>query len=51
MHLLLGSMLIREGNYEHAIELLNHANEAIPFRQGPHLVVISLVRKFSLAVL
>jgi hypothetical protein len=43
MLLLLGSISISKGDNEHAIELFERAQEVIPFRQSPHLVVISLV--------
>jgi len=42
MLLLLGSISMRRDN-ERAIELFKRAQEAIPFGQGPYLVVISLV--------
>ena len=35
---------MKVGNNKRAIELFKHAQEAIPFQQVPHLVVISLVR-------
>ena len=35
---------MKAGNNKRAIELFKHAQEAIPFQQVPHLVVISLVR-------
>ena len=43
LHLLLGSILMKGGDNKRAIELFSHAQEAIPFQQGPHLAVISLV--------
>ena len=43
MCLLLGSSLMRDRDNKRAIELFKHAEEAIPFQQGPHLAVISLV--------
>ena len=43
MFLILGSISISKGDNERAIELFQRAQEVIPFRQSPHLVVISLV--------
>lgn len=40
MLFLLGSM---EGDHNRAIEMFKRAQEAIPFRPSPYLVVISLV--------
>ena len=44
MTLLLGDMLLNNGDYDQAMELLVRARDAIPFQSGPHLVLISLVR-------
>ena len=43
MHFLLGRLSMREGDNKRAIELFKRAQEAIPFREGPAQVVISLV--------
>ena len=43
MYFLLGSMSMREGDNKRAIGLFKRAQEAIPFREGPAQVVISLV--------
>jgi len=43
MLLLLGGISMRGGENERAMEFFKHAQEAIPFRQSPYLVVISLV--------
>ncbi|KAF8556859.1 hypothetical protein OG21DRAFT_1482770 [Imleria badia] len=43
MYMLLGNMSMREGNNERAIDLFKRMQEAAPFQQGPHLVVISLM--------
>ncbi|KAF8546332.1 hypothetical protein OG21DRAFT_1502001 [Imleria badia] len=43
MFLKLGTVLMRRGDNERATELLNRAQEAIPFRQSPPLVLISLL--------
>ena len=43
MLLLLGSISMRRGDNERAIDLFKRAQEAILFGQGPYLVVISLV--------
>ncbi|KAF8556862.1 hypothetical protein OG21DRAFT_1495255 [Imleria badia] len=43
MLLQLGIMSMRGGDNERAIESFNRAQEAIPFRQGPPLVFISLI--------
>ncbi|KAF8556850.1 hypothetical protein OG21DRAFT_1482764 [Imleria badia] len=43
MFLLLGSISMREGNNERAIDLFKRAQEAVPFQEGPHLVVITLM--------
>ncbi|KAI9569842.1 hypothetical protein HD554DRAFT_2327801 [Boletus coccyginus] len=44
MLLLLGSISMKRGDNEQAIESLKRAQEAIPFRHGPHLVVVSLLQ-------
>ena len=46
MFLLLGSISMRGGNNERAIELFKRAEETIPFQQCPYLVAISLVSYF-----
>ncbi|KAN0084081.1 hypothetical protein V8E55_007585 [Tylopilus felleus] len=43
MYFLLGSMSMREGDNKRAIGLFKRAQEAIPFREGPAQVVISLL--------
>ncbi|KAI9569843.1 hypothetical protein HD554DRAFT_2327802 [Boletus coccyginus] len=43
MLLLLGGISMKRGENERAIELFKRAQEAIPFRQSPYLVVISLI--------
>ncbi|KAF8554954.1 hypothetical protein OG21DRAFT_1439363 [Imleria badia] len=43
MSLLLGGMLVSNGEYDRAMELLVHARDSIPFQTGPLLVVISLI--------
>ena len=43
MTLLLGGMMLDNGDYDRAMELLVHARDAIPFQPGPYLVLISLV--------
>ena len=44
LYFLLGGISMKGGNNKRAVELFKHAQEAIPFQQVPHLVVISLVR-------
>ncbi|KAF8557544.1 hypothetical protein OG21DRAFT_1482211, partial [Imleria badia] len=43
MSLLLGGMLVSNGDYDRAMELLVRTRDAIPFQSGPRLVVISLI--------
>ena len=43
MQFLLGRMSIKEGDNKRAIEWFKRAQEAMPFREGPAQVVISLV--------